>query len=59
VAATPEHSERPEAIAELSPDRLFDRVMAAAGCGAQPLLREQGDAGEARGVVGKDMSKLP
>lgn len=57
-AATPENPERPEAIAELSPHRLFNRVMAAAGGGAQPLLREQGDAGEARGVVGQDIGTV-
>jgi hypothetical protein len=40
VAAPPESPERPESVPELSPDRLFDRVVTAAGRSAQALLRE-------------------
>jgi hypothetical protein len=58
VAAPPENPERPESVSELSPDRLFDRVVAAAGRGAQPLLGEQGDAGEPRGIIGQDVGAV-
>jgi NAD(P)-dependent dehydrogenase (short-subunit alcohol dehydrogenase family) len=58
VAAPPQNPERPESVSELSPDCLFDGVVAAAGRRAQPLLREQGDAGEPRSFIGQDVGAV-
>ncbi len=56
IPSAPEVCERPEALAKLSPDRAFHRIMTSAGSGAHTLLRQQGDAGESCGVVRKDVS---
>jgi hypothetical protein len=58
LAAAPGSPERPESVAELSPDGLFDRVVVAAGRGGQALLREQRDAGEPCGVIGQDVGAV-
>jgi hypothetical protein len=58
VPATPESPERSESVSELSPDCLFDGVVAAADRGAQALLSEQGDASEPRSVVGQDVGAV-
>jgi hypothetical protein len=42
----PQNPERPEPFSQLSPYRLFDRMVASAGGGAHPMLCEHGDAGK-------------
>jgi hypothetical protein len=54
VLSPPEIGEGPESVAELSPDRALDRIVAARSRTANALLRQKRVASEPRRVVCED-----